>query len=86
MRHALRGAWLVFALALLSSALFASAAEAQYTRLQVLLPGESAAPGTPSGKSGTALQQVAGFPFTITVRACNSSWQTVTSISNSISA
>jgi hypothetical protein len=83
-RHAFRGAWLVFALALLSSALFASAAQAQYTRLQVLLPGETAAPGTPSGKSGTPRAQVAGIPFTVTVNACNNNWNIVTSISNSI--
>ena len=35
--------------------------------LQVLLPGESAAPGTGSGKTGTPTAQVAGVPFTVTV-------------------
>lgn len=86
MRHALRGAWLVIALALLPWTLIASPAEAgPYTRLQVLLPGESAAPGTGSGKTGTPRAQVAGVPFTVTVNACDASWNVVTSISNSIS-
>ncbi|HLQ67866.1 MAG TPA: FlgD immunoglobulin-like domain containing protein [Candidatus Limnocylindrales bacterium] len=86
MRQALRRTYFVFALAFLSSVLIASAAEAgPYTRLQVLLPGETAAPGTSSGKTGTALQQVSGFPFNITVRACDSGWNTVATISNSIS-
>jgi hypothetical protein len=85
-RHASWRAWPVFALALLSWALLASAAEAgPYTRLQVLLPGETAAPGTGSGKSGTPRAQVAGYPFTVTVNACDASWNLVSSVSNSIS-
>jgi hypothetical protein len=55
-----------------------------YTRLQVLLPGETAAPGTGSGKTGTARAQVSGIPFNVTVRACDTSWNTVTTISNAI--
>ena len=84
MRQAHPAAWLGFGLALLIGALFPSAALAQYTRLQVLLPGETAAPGTGSGKSGSPQAQVAGLPFTVTVRACDNSWNTVTSISNTI--
>ena len=56
-----------------------------YTRLQVLMPGETAAPGTTSGKTGTARPQVAGVPFTVTVNACDSQWNVVTSVTNSIS-
>ncbi len=86
MRQALQRAFFVFTLALMSSALVASAAVAgPYTRLQILLPGESAAPGTVSGKTGAPLQQVAGFPFNITVNACDSGWNTVTTVSNAIS-
>src|ERR1041384_3892969 len=33
-----------------------------YTRIQILLPGETAAPGTPSGKTGTPRAQTAGVP------------------------
>jgi hypothetical protein len=55
-----------------------------YSRLQVLLPGESAAPGTPSGKTGSPTAQTVGVPFSITVRACDNTWATVTTISNQI--
>jgi len=56
-----------------------------YTQLQVLLPGESAAPGTGTGKLGAPIQQTVGIPFTITVRACDSQWNTVTSVTNVVS-
>src|SRR5690349_6899601 len=55
-----------------------------YTKLQVLMPGETAAPGTGSGKTGTARAQVTGIPFSVTIRACDATWNTVTTISNSI--
>ncbi|MEO5988583.1 MAG: FlgD immunoglobulin-like domain containing protein [Candidatus Eisenbacteria bacterium] len=60
------------------------AAAGTYTRLQLLLPGESAAPGTGSGKTGTPRAQTSGVPFNVTVRACDSGWNTVTGISNAI--
>ena len=86
MRHrtgAPRGAaWLLLILAALIAA--APAAAGPFTRLQVLLPGETAAPGTTSGKTGTPRAQTAGFPFSVTVRACDDTWTTVTSISHSI--
>jgi hypothetical protein len=53
-----------------------------YTRLQVLVPGETAAPGSSSGKTGTPLNQTAGVPFTITVRACDDSWNTVATVTD----
>jgi hypothetical protein len=56
-----------------------------YTKLQVLLPGESAAPGAPSGKTGSPEAQTAGMPFTIKIRACDDSWNTVTSITHIVS-
>jgi hypothetical protein len=37
-----------------------------YTQLQVLLPGESAAPGTIDGKSGQPDTQTVGVPFNVT--------------------
>jgi len=55
-----------------------------YTRLQVLLPGETAAPGTSQGKTGTPRAQVAGVPFNVTFRACDSSWNTVTTVTDAI--
>jgi hypothetical protein len=48
------------------------------------MPGETAAPGTPSGKTGTPKAQVSGIPFDITVRGCDNTWTVVPTISNSI--
>ncbi len=71
---------------LVAVAITTTPAQAQtYTKLQVLLPGETAAPGTPSGKTGAPHAQTAGVPFTITVRACDDSWNTVSSITHIVS-
>ncbi|MBN1822759.1 MAG: hypothetical protein JW803_00410 [Endomicrobiales bacterium] len=46
-------------------------------KLQVLVPGEYAAPGTPSGRStpgGTPDDVYAGVQFTVTVNACDDYW------------
>jgi len=40
-----------------------------FTRLQVLLPGETNAPGSASGKTGTPASQKVGVPFDVTVNA-----------------
>jgi hypothetical protein len=42
---------------------------AVFAKLQLLLPGETAAPGTPTGKTGTPVAQTAGTQFTVTVSA-----------------
>ncbi len=47
------------------------------TKLQVLLPGETAAPGTPTGKTGTPTPQTAGVPFNVTVNAVDDSWNII---------
>ena len=60
------------------------AAAQSYTNLQVLLPGESPAPGTGTGKTGAPVSQTVGVPFAVTVRACDSSWNLVTTITNSV--
>ncbi|MBU4056207.1 MAG: hypothetical protein KKA41_17770, partial [Proteobacteria bacterium] len=43
-------------------------------KLQVLLPGETAVPGTVAGKTGTPANRVAGEVFTITVNAVDAGW------------
>lgn len=53
-----------------------------YTRLQVLLPGETPAPGTATGKYGSPIAQSVGIPFTVRVRACDDQWQTATDVTN----
>ncbi|MEE9271266.1 MAG: FlgD immunoglobulin-like domain containing protein [Candidatus Krumholzibacteria bacterium] len=66
----------------LALTLVSSTAHAQYVQLQVLLPGETEAPGTSSGKLGTPSAQTVGIPFNLTVRACDANWNTMTSITN----
>ncbi|MEN8006954.1 MAG: hypothetical protein ABFS42_08055 [Candidatus Krumholzibacteriota bacterium] len=61
------------------------AAAGPYTQLQVLLPGETPAPGTPSGKTGVPLSQTVGESFTFRVRAVDDQWNLVTSITDVIS-
>lgn len=51
-----------------------------FSQLQVLLPGETAAPGSPDGKAGSPDAQVTGVPFTVLVRACDADWNTVDSV------
>ena len=63
----------------------ATDAEAQsYVQLQVLVPGEVAAPGTGSGKSGTPTSQTVGVPFDVTVRAVDANWNLVSSATSLI--
>jgi len=49
----------------------------QFSRLQVLMPGETAAPGTASGKTGTPDPQTIGVPFNVTVNAVDSTWHLI---------
>jgi hypothetical protein len=72
-------------LAVVFTAIFAPPTGAQdYSQLQVLLPGETASPGTITGKLGTPDEQTVGVPFFVTVRACDFNWNTVTAITNVI--
>lgn len=48
-----------------------------YSHLQILLPGEEAAPGTETGKIGQPQPQVAGVPFPVRIRACNADFEPV---------
>jgi hypothetical protein len=50
-----------------------------FTKLQLLMPGESNAPMTPTGKTGTPVAQKVGVPFNVTVNACDDYWQVVPS-------
>ncbi len=47
---------------------------AAFTKLQLLIPGETAAPGTAAGKVGTPLGQLVGVAFTVTVNAVDANW------------
>lgn len=48
-----------------------------FVKLQVLMPGETAAPNTPTGKTGTPDPQAVGTPFNITVNAVDEVWNRV---------
>jgi hypothetical protein len=49
-----------------------------FVKLQVLMPGETAAPGTPTGKTGTPDIQTAGSPVAVIVNAVDDSWHPIT--------
>src|SRR5439155_1697542 len=50
---------------------------AAFTKLQLLLPGETAAPGTASGKTGTPTLRTAGTAFNVTVNAVDANWNLI---------
>ena len=79
--------WLMSILcAMLVVSAFMTPVHAQtYTKLLVLLPGETAAPGTPSGKTGAPVAQTVNVPFTVRVLACDASYNLVSSITHVVS-
>ncbi len=54
-----------------------------FTKLQILLPGETAAPGAPTGKTGTPTAQTAGVPFTVTANAVDVNWNLINTVTDS---
>src|SRR5206468_2996617 len=50
-----------------------------FVKLQLLVPGETAAPGPGSGKTGTPTAQGTGTAFTVTVNAVDTDWYVVSS-------
>ncbi|HXJ76452.1 MAG TPA: hypothetical protein VNM37_26580, partial [Candidatus Dormibacteraeota bacterium] len=57
---------------------------AAFTQLQLLVPGEAAAPGTASGKTGTPNGQIVGNGFGVTVNAVDSFWNLVNTVSDTV--
>lgn len=55
-----------------------------FTRLQVLLPGETAAPGTPTGKTGTPDPQEPYVPFNVTVNAVAQDWALMPDVTDTV--
>src|SRR5439155_2729798 len=53
-----------------------------FAKLQLLVPGETAAPGTISGKTGTPTATTAGTAFSVTVRAVDAGWNLINSASD----
>lgn len=56
-----------------------------FTQLQVLLPGETNAPNTTTGKTGTPTAVVAGSVVTVTVDAVDANWNIINGSSDTIS-
>lgn len=56
----------------------------QFTKLQVLLPGETAAPGTATGKTGTPTAVQVFTPFDIVVNAVDNDWYPITGVTDTI--
>jgi len=54
-----------------------SVAAGQFAQLQLLVPGEIAAPGTVTGKTGSPSQQILGESFSVTVNAVDANWNKV---------
>src|SRR5206468_2833665 len=50
-----------------------------FVKLQLLVPGETAAPGTVTGKTGAPTARTAGLAFNVTVNAVDANWNVVSS-------
>ena len=55
-----------------------------FVKLQLLLPGETAAPNTPTGKTGTPDAQSAGVPFNVIVNAVDANWNVVAAVTDEV--
>src|SRR5439155_1752264 len=55
-----------------------------FSKLQILAPGETTAPGSSNGKTGTPATQTAGTAFSVTLSAVDANWNVVSNISDTI--
>src|SRR5439155_4135847 len=55
-----------------------------FTKLQLLVPGETAAAGTASGKAGTPTPRTNCVAFNVTVNAVDVNWNLVTSVTHTV--
>src|SRR5206468_1987026 len=55
-----------------------------FAKLQLLAPGETNAPGTLTGKTGTPIAQAAGTAFSVTVNAVDANWNIVTNVTDTV--
>jgi hypothetical protein len=83
--------WGTYTKALVPSAVLPSASQTFFaarklvaTQLQVLMPGETNAPNTTTGKIGTPAPQTAGNNVTVTVNAVDANWNVVTSCTDTV--
>src|SRR5262249_22485668 len=55
-----------------------------FAKLQLLAPGEIAAPGSATGKTGTPTAQAAGTAFNVSVNAVDNNWNLVSTVSDTV--
>src|SRR5207249_426259 len=55
-----------------------------FTKLQILMPGETAAAGSATGKTGTPTARTAGIAFNVTVNAVDANWNVVTTVTDTV--
>jgi large repetitive protein len=55
-----------------------------FTKLQLLVPGETAAPGTASGKTGTPNTEYVNGAFNVIVNAVDTNWNVVSSVTDTV--
>src|SRR5204863_10057657 len=58
--------------------------EGAFAKLQILAPGETASPGSATGKSGTPTAQSASAPFNVTVNAVDANWNLFTNTTDNV--
>jgi len=62
-----------------STSKFFALGKRMFTKLQVLMPGETAAPGTTTGKTGTPDVQTVGTEFSVVINSVDDNWYPVKS-------
>jgi hypothetical protein len=55
-----------------------------FAQLQLLVPGETASPGSATGKTGSPSSQAAGIPLSVTVNAVDALWNLVNTVTDVI--
>src|SRR5205823_7519455 len=53
-------------------------------KLQLLVPGETAAPGTATGKTGSPTAETAGTGYSVTINAVDADWNVVASVADTV--
>src|SRR5436309_3781886 len=55
-----------------------------FVKLQLLVPGETAVPGTATGKVGQPSPAASGTAFTVTVNAVDANWNLMTNVTHTV--
>src|SRR5205823_14005709 len=55
-----------------------------FAKLQLLAPGETASPGSSTGKTGTPTARTAGTAFNVTVNAVDTNWNLLTNATDTV--